>query len=211
MGCANSWSPLPLDGVIPDLRSWAEQTARSQLSSLPRRWEHTRGVARQAEHVSGLVDDPELLIAAAWVHDIGYAPDLVRTEFHPIDGAEFLSELGAPERLCALVSRHSCACVEARRRGLTIEWPDERSALRDALWWADMTTTPTGRVTDVHCRIREVSERYGPEHVVTLSVTEASEELIAAAMRTERLLANLLEASAKGHLLDSPPCRSSRP
>lgn len=188
MGCANSWSPLPLDGVIPDLRSWAEQTARSQLSSLPRRWEHTRGVARQAERVSSLVDDPDLLVAAAWVHDIGYAPDLIQTGFHPVDGAVFLSELGAPERLCALVAHHSCACVEARNRGLTIDWTDERTGLRDALWWADMTTTPTGGVTDVRQRIVEVLDRYGPDHVVAQSVTEASEELIAAATRTERLL-----------------------
>ncbi|MFI6867576.1 HD domain-containing protein [Nocardia sp. NPDC050406] len=173
-----------------DLRNWAAATARAQLESLPRRWEHTQGVARRAERVSPAVDEPDLLVAAAWLHDVGYAPHLVRTGFHPIDGAEFLAEQGVAERLCALVAHHSCACVEARNRGLSIRWTDERTALRDALWWADMTTTPTGEITDVCERIEEVLERYGAEHVVARSVAEASEELLAAARRTERLLAD---------------------
>ncbi|NNH75851.1 HD domain-containing protein [Nocardia uniformis] len=172
------------------MRSWAAETARVHLASLPRRWEHTRGVVRRAEKVSGAVDDPDLLVAAAWLHDVGYAPHLVRTDFHPVDGAEFLAKQGVSVRLCALVAHHSCACIEARNRGLAIEWADERTALRDALWWADMTTTPTGDITDVCDRIEEVLERYGLDHVVARSVTEASEELLGAATRTERLIAD---------------------
>ncbi len=146
-------------------------------------------MARQAALAAGVVDDPDLLVAAAWLHDIGYSPDLVRTGFHPIDGTIHLAAQGVSERLCALVAHHSCACVEARNRGLTIEWLDERTALRDALWWADMTTTPAGRITDGRSRIAEVRHRYGADHVVARSVTEASPELLAAVTRTERLLA----------------------
>lgn len=174
--------------MTADLRSWAADIARIQLAELPRRWNHTQGVARQAEQASAVVDDPDLLVAAAWLHDVGYAPHLAHTGFHPVDGAVFLAQLGAPERLCALVAHHSCACVEAGNRDIAIRWPDERTSLRDALWWADMTTTPTGGVTDVRRRINEVLRRYGPSHVVTRSVAEASEELIAAGDRTERLL-----------------------
>ncbi|WP_458690474.1 HD domain-containing protein [Nocardia tengchongensis] len=175
--------------VSVDLRAWAAETARVRLEGLPRRWKHTQGVAKQAERARGIVDDLDLLVAAAWLHDIGYAPDLVRTGVHAVDGAVFLAEVGAPERLLALVAHHSCACVEARNQGISIEWQDESTALRDALWWADMSTTPTGAVTDVHRRIAEVVERYGPDHVVTRSVTEASDALICAATRTERRLA----------------------
>ncbi|WP_330179000.1 HD domain-containing protein [Nocardia sp. NBC_01503] len=178
--------------MTSDLRRWAFDTAREQLETLPRRWKHTQGVARRAEHASGVVDDPDLLVAAAWLHDVGYAPHLARTGFHPVDGAEFLAEQGAPERLIALVAHHSCACVEARHRGLKIRWADDHSAVRDALWWADMTTTPAGEITDVCDRIEEVLERYGPDHVVARSVTEASAELLAAGRRTEKLLADRL-------------------
>lgn len=174
--------------MTADLRTWAADIARTQLESLPRRWKHTQGVARQAERVSALVDDPDLLVAAAWLHDVGYAEHLAHTGFHPLDGARFLSELGADERICGLVAHHSCACVEARNRNLTIDWADERTALRDALWWADMTTTPTGGITDVPSRIEEVLQRYGPDHVVARSVSESKGELLAAAERTERMI-----------------------
>ncbi|MFI1920538.1 HD domain-containing protein [Nocardia sp. NPDC020380] len=179
--------------VTADLCKWAADLAREQLEELPRRWKHTQGVARQAEHARGVVDDPDLLVAAAWLHDIGYAPDLVQTGVHAVDGAQFLAGLGVSDRLCGLVANHSCACVEARHQGVMIRWPDERTALRDALWWADMTTTPNGAVVDVQRRINEVFERYGPNHVVTRSVAEASDALIAAANRTERLLADPIQ------------------
>lgn len=171
------------------LVTWAAELARTKLeSSLPRRWTHVAGVARQAARVADLVDDGDLLVAAAWLHDIGYAPDLVQTGFHPVDGARFLEARNADSRLCALVANHSCACVEARHRGLELDWPDEQSSLRDALWWADMTTTPDGERVGVRDRINEVGLRYGREHVVTVSLEEAASELIAAAARTETLL-----------------------
>ncbi|WP_330232295.1 HD domain-containing protein [Nocardia sp. NBC_00508] len=135
-----------------------------------------------------MVDDSDLLLAAAWLHDIGYAPSIRRTGFHPVDGAEFLRREGVSERLCALVANHSCARIEARNRHLAIDWPDEQTALRDALWWADITTTPTGETTDVLGRIAEVRERYGPAHVVSRSLAEAAPELIEAVDRTEKLL-----------------------
>ncbi|WP_425297738.1 HD domain-containing protein [Nocardia asiatica] len=172
--------------------AWAEQVARRHLAPLPRRLAHVEGVARQAGRAAAVADDPSLLVAAAWLHDVGYAPDLIRIGFHPVDGAEFLLERGFGDRLCGLVANHSCACVEARRRGVSIGWPDEETALRDALWWADMTTTPTGEVTGVRERISEVQERYGPDHIVSQSVTEAAPYLISAADRTEgRLKARL--------------------
>ncbi|WP_218022483.1 HD domain-containing protein [Nocardia amamiensis] len=155
---------------------------------MSRRWRHVQGVARQARQAVDVVDDRDLLLAAAWLHDIGYAPSIRRTGFHPVDGAEFLRREGVPERLCALVANHSCACIEARNRNIVINWPDEQTALRDALWWADMTTTPTGETTDVRTRIAEVRERYGPDHVVSRSLAEAAPELIEAADRTEKLL-----------------------
>ncbi|MFD4407589.1 HD domain-containing protein [Nocardia sp. NPDC058499] len=165
---------------------WAERLAREHLALLPRRVAHLEGVARRAGEAASVVADPELLIAAAWLHDIGYGPALVETGFHPLDGAHYLRRIGAAERLCGLVANHSSARIEARRRGIPIEWADEESAERDALWWADTTTTPTGHVTTVSARLAEVEARYGADHIVTLSVAEAAPSLLAAAERTEQ-------------------------
>jgi hypothetical protein len=51
--------------------------------------------------------------AAAWLHDIGYAPKLQRTSFHPLDGALFLIKERWPERIIRLVAHHSLAALEA--------------------------------------------------------------------------------------------------
>jgi HD superfamily phosphodiesterase len=62
-------------------------------------------------------EDRPYLIAAAWLHDIGYAPPLNRLGFHPVDGARYVREQGQ-ERLASLVAYHSGARLEAEERGL---------------------------------------------------------------------------------------------
>jgi hypothetical protein len=138
-------------------------------------------------------DDAELLIGAALVHDIGYAPDLVKTSFHPLDGARYLGEVGSPDRLVNLVAHHSCATVEAELRGLSrelAEFEDEKGPVRDALWWADMTTTPDGGKTTIVQRVAEIQNRYGPDNLVSCFIRQAWEDLNAAVERTERRLKN---------------------
>ena len=65
--------------VEPDaLPAWAEEHAASWLADRGARWDHVRGVAQQAQRVSRALDedDRRYLVAAAWLHDIGYAPTL---------------------------------------------------------------------------------------------------------------------------------------
>jgi hypothetical protein len=156
-----------------DVVAWATQLARRQLASvLPRRWAHVQGVARRARVAAVFfsVDDGELLIGAALLHDVGYTPNLVDTGFHPLDGARYLRDIGGPDRLVNLVANHSCATLEAELRGLSeelAEFEDEETALRDALWWADMTTTPDGDETTVVERVAEIQSRYGPDDLVS--------------------------------------------
>jgi HD domain len=160
-----------------DLAAWAFELAGDKLAGvLPRRWGHVQGVGRHARVVAPLfsVDDCELLVGAALLHDIGYAPGLVDTGFHPLDGARFLGGVGGPERLVNLVAHHSCATLEAELRGLSEEladFEDERTALRDALWWADMTTTPDGGDTTVAERVAEIQTRYEPDDLVSCFMT----------------------------------------
>jgi hypothetical protein len=139
------------------------------------------------------LDDRPLLVAAAWLHDVGYSPELAVTGFHPLDGARWLRDQGFDERVASLVAYHSCAIFEAEERGLadqlTSEFIDEESALKDALWYADLTTGPDGQDFDVLKRLAEIRERYGPDHLVTRFWAKAEPVAVAAVRRTEARLA----------------------
>jgi hypothetical protein len=177
--------------------SEAREMARFVLAeALPRRWEHVQGVAGKAEGVSAsLALSGDVLVSAAWLHDVGYAPGVVATGFHPLDGARYLAGLGVPERVVNLVARHSNAILEAELRGigdLVGVFLDEGGALRDALWYCDLTTSPDGRPVSSADRIAEIKERYGPGHIVTRFITDGAPELLAAIERTERRLAGVL-------------------
>jgi HD superfamily phosphodiesterase len=63
--------------------------------------------------------DADLLEAAAWLHDIGYAPGLAVTGLRALDGACYLRDTQhADAMLCRLVAHHSYAVIEAGERGL---------------------------------------------------------------------------------------------
>ena len=170
---------------------WAEELARKLLEvPLPRRWAHVQGVAAQARSLAPILGgDGELLEAAAWLHDIGYSPELAETGFHPIDGARYLRDVHhADPVLCSLVGHHSCAVIEAEERGLagelSREFPFADQALNDALAYCDMTTTPDGSLVSVHDRLAEIRERYGPHSLVTRFTRRAEPSLISSVSRT---------------------------
>lgn len=175
---------------------WARDLAERLLAELlPRRWAHSEGVGRKAESIAQVFgDDADLLITAAWLHDIGYSPSVAVTGFHPLDGGRYLRDvIGADIRLCSLVAYHSCAHIEARFRGiadeLTAEFQPVGGVLADALTFCDMTTTPDGTPTDVEARLAEIFSRYGEGHLVTESMTEASPIVIGAARTVSGLIA----------------------
>jgi HD domain len=161
--------------------------------ALPRRWAHVQGVAEKAERVAAfLALSDGALVAAAWLHDIGYAPEVADTGFHPLDGARYLAGLGTDERVVNLVARHSYAILEAEFRGFgrrLAAFPDEGGVSRDALWYCDLTTSPDGQLVSARERMAEIQQRYGPGDIVSRFITEGSSELLAAVERTEDRLA----------------------
>ncbi|MEU8340284.1 HD domain-containing protein [Actinomadura geliboluensis] len=169
--------------------AWARDLARKHLETpLPRRWAHTQGVARQARTLAPILgDNADVLEAAAWLHDIGYAPDLVNTGFHPLDGARYLRDTHhADTQLCRLVAHHSCAIFEARERGLeerlARDFPPATPELASRLTYCDMTTTPDGARVTVDTRLDEIRNRYGPVHIVTRFINTAQPYLIQAVL-----------------------------
>jgi hypothetical protein len=178
--------------------TWARGLAERLLAeSLPRRWAHSQGVGGKAESIARVLgDDAELLITAAWVHDIGYASAVAATGFHPLDGARYLRDVErADSLLCSLVAHHSCAHIEARLRGLADELAAEfepvGGVLADALTFCDMTTTPDGEPTEVEARLAEILARYGRGHLVAESISEARPHVVGAARKVSRLISAL--------------------
>lgn len=171
------------------LVKWAESTARARLAeSLPRRWRHVQQVAERSDVLaSQLGEDAELLVVSAWLHDIGYAPELAEVGFHPLDGARFLRDHGRDGRLCGLVAFHSSALAEAEALDLAdqlaAEFGDERTLTRDLLWFADMTTGPDGQCMSFEERMADVRERYGPDHYVIRALETGMAERAAAGRR----------------------------
>jgi len=158
--------------------------SRRVLSRLPGRLEHVSAVAAAADGISHRLGvDAEVLVSAAWLHDIGYAPSVTVTGFHPLDGARFLRAEGVDPRVVNLVAHHSHAVVEASERGLEEELLDEfpldPSLPHDALCFCDMTTGPRGQRMAVEERLAEIRQRYGPGDVVTRFIERAEPSIVA--------------------------------
>jgi HD domain len=167
--------------LVQPIAAWAEGLARTLLAdSLPRRWSHVQGVAARARTLkASLGPDADLLEAAAWLHDIGYHPELAETGLHGLDGARYLRDVQhAGPLLCRLVAHHSYAVIEAEERGLahvmTREFAPPPQHLADALTFCDMTTSPDGQQIQVHRRLAEIHDRYGTGHLVSRFISRAT-------------------------------------
>lgn len=174
--------------------NWASEQAPILLTPQRNRWLHVQGVVKTARRVGKMFDEEDCayLIAAAYLHDIGYAPQLQQTGFHPLDGARFvLSSLG-DMRLASLVAHHSEARFEAQLRGYAGElqaFPPEQSAVTDALTYCDQIIGPTGLQVSLQERTDEIIHRYGETDIVTQSLHQSLPYLSLAVKRTEQKLA----------------------
>lgn len=146
----------------------ARDVARELLSELDDRWRHTAAVAERAAELAVTLpqDDRGVLVAAAWLHDIGYAESVADTGFHPLDGARHLERVGWPRRVAALVAHHSGALLVAGVHGLAEDvsaYTREESAVADALTYADQTVDSKGRHVAIRERLADMLRRHGPD------------------------------------------------
>jgi hypothetical protein len=142
-----------------------------------------------------------LLVAAAWLHDIGYSTNLVRTGLHALDGAAFCRAQGFPDTVVSLVAYHSGAEVEADERGLLgglCAWETPPTELLDRLTAADFTTGPDGRSVTVRDRVSEILSRHSPDHPVHRAVRRSGPLLITRVEQTQKTLLRRERAIAAG-------------
>lgn len=172
----------------------ARDLAAELLGSSGNRWRHTTAVAERAAELAVTVAeaDRDLLVAAAWLHDIGYAPAVVDTGFHPLDGARHLDRLGWPRRIAGLVAHHSGAGFVADALGvggLLDAYPREAGPVADALAYADQTVDELGRRVPVRRRLAGMLERHGPGSPNARAHRLREPHLLAVAERVEARLA----------------------
>ena len=175
-----------------ELSRWASDIAARMMRPLGRRWQHVEQVGELARAVAPVFgSDGDVLVSAAMLHDVGYAPMLAITGFHPLDGARFVRRQGH-ERLALLVAHHSGARHEAKLRGVEdyeTEFPFLDSDLDRALTYCDLTTGPDGTRVTLEQRVREITTRYGPDHTVSQAINASVPEFEEARVEMERRMA----------------------
>lgn len=161
------------------------------------RLKHAKVAVRRAEEIAPVVvqADRELLLCAAWLHDVGYVVKGGGLGLHGLDGALHLEKEGWPERLCALVAHHSEARVTAAALGLTVElsrFEREEGAVADALVHADMASGPRGERMSLVERLDGIEQRHlGDPLALRRARTERRPAIMAAVLRTEQRLTGL--------------------
>ncbi|MCW2628202.1 HD domain-containing protein [Mycobacterium sp.] len=179
-----------MNGVLVER---ARLVAEFRLAPLSKRLAHVRGAAAAAQQLVTRMDllEADSLVAAAWLHDVGYAPSVRSTGCHPIDGAVFVRSEGFPAAVVSLVAYHTGAVFEARERGLSdalAEVPEPSALLLDVLTCADMTIGPDGSSVGAEDRVSEILSRYAEDDPVHRAVELATPSLLAAVARVGGLL-----------------------
>lgn len=173
----------------------ARVIAEQRLGSVTPRWAHVQGVAAAAEVLASALSkiEADALVAAAWLHDVGYAPSLRSTRFHPVDGAVFVRAQGFPAVVVSLVAYHTGAMFEARERGLLdalAEFATPPTRLLDVLTCADLITGPDGSRVRPEDRISEILSRYPDDDPVHRAIVRAAPTLLAAVARADAPVAS---------------------
>jgi putative nucleotidyltransferase with HDIG domain len=188
----------------------AGELAAKILEDNQERLQHSAAVAARAQALAITVAPSavDTLIAAAWLHDIGYGSPARESGFHPLDGAAYLSRNGWPESVCALVAHHSGSRFVAHVLGLDDrlrEYAFVEDPLSDALTVADNTAGPNGMIMAVDERLREKQRRHGPDSANARANPERDDYIRAAGRRVARRLAILNRPSANPGDVDEQP------
>ena len=177
-----------------DMRTLEEDRLLAQecVGMLDRRWAHVRGVGRTAEQLAALSHlVTEVVVRAAWLHDVGYGPDIQSSGFHALDGARYLAKLGVDPGVVSLVAFHTGATYEAKERQLSAELaefeePDPSDL--DLLTLIDLGTSPDGAPIVDSVRLDEVLRRYQSNDPVARAVGRSKPSLLAASRRAKERL-----------------------
>ncbi|SIJ22307.1 metal dependent phosphohydrolase [Mycobacteroides abscessus subsp. abscessus] len=176
-------------GRTDDIAGAAHGVAQIYLEGSAQRCSHTRMVAIEARRLSAILVPgvADLIVAAAWLHDVGYSNSWQDTGFHPLDGARAAERLGFPLAVVELVAHHTGARYEALERNLSEQlssYSTPPQAWLSILNCADLTTGPHGAPVTAAERIDEVLQRYSPDHPVARAIQRSGGDLVGDAEAT---------------------------
>ncbi|KUF10816.1 HD domain-containing protein [Pseudoponticoccus marisrubri] len=125
------------------------------------------------------------LVLAAAYHDIGYAPSLVVTGFHPVDGALVARRDGLDTEIVDAVLHHSGARALAQRSrpdlvahyGPVCRMMD--TALSRALTFCDLRSGPRGERLSQSERLAEIAVRHAGNAALLAAMEEARPDFMA--------------------------------
>lgn len=145
-----------MDNRVQEKCKWQAQLD-SFFTKNPKRLQHMRDAALVAADVAALMQlapvATQQLARAALAHDIGYAPALVRTGYHPLDGALFLEACGEDPWVVEAVLRHSRAGEGDHLPPTIRQEYARRVPLCEAAWLVDATTLCDWRAAGVGGRV----------------------------------------------------------
>ncbi|RAL26726.1 HD domain-containing protein [Thermoflavimicrobium daqui] len=157
-------------------RKWLSQFIPTESA----RYQHILGVVQYMENLLPRLNVPydwkPLLLQACYLHDIGYSPNFIKYDFHPLDGAIFASKKGFLKPVVASILFHSCAFEMVKKtRNDLIELYEINYTLLDQLdllfidlvTFCDLHTSSTGQPITFQDRVQDVLDRYGPHHEVS--------------------------------------------
>jgi hypothetical protein len=187
-------------GRTGPLTSSARDLSIRLLGDDPGRLDHTSGVARAAAYAAERLPDvpTDLLVAAAWLHDVGHAASLSRTGFHPLDGALYLEQLGWGDDIVRLVAYHSHSVVSAEEvDALTTlqRFEPITGLIADTLTFADVIAGPDGRGAPVDFLGTSRVARPGMTNVETAELADRRRALLEDSIKS--VYAALIPEAAK--------------
>ncbi len=169
----------------------ASELAAHHLADMGSRWAHVQAVGRLADALATEGRVSSDVATAAWLHDVGYAPELAHTGFHPLDGARFLQGLSVHANVVGLVAHHTGAAYEAEERGFSgalAALPTPTPTDLEELNLLDLVIGPDGSLTSPWARLCEVLERYPADDPVHRAVAVSRPALLVGAARARRRL-----------------------
>ena len=168
---------MTMPSMSPLVRD-AQTLAHTLLAEYPCRLDHVGGAAMIAGMAAGAlrVEHADTVIAAAWLHDIGYAAAVARTGFHPLDGALFLAREGWPDPVVFMVAHHSHAAVLAPYYGVhhhmaLLEHVEGQAD--DIITFSDLRAGTNGLGADPRDRIDDMRQRHADRTFVPDDIREA--------------------------------------
>ncbi|MFD1721369.1 HD domain-containing protein [Amnibacterium endophyticum] len=191
------------DGMVGRARLLSRELLRED----PQRMAHSAGVAHVVGRTATALALPErdLLVAAAWLHDVGYASPAVRRRVHGVDDAVRAEAAGMPPLVVELVAHHSCAVLEARRAGVhdvLRRFAPPPAPLMDVLDHADAVVSKQGLPRTSTIRLWEAVHRHQDDRI-------RYEALLVALPARERAVRRVEARLAESRRTD-PPTPSRR-